>query len=230
MDGPQWAAPIDASAHGAYDKEQQQLAQAQAQAQAHLDAQLSFTPTLSAGPPRQDSANSSQQSLATRLSPDPFAAAAASSDATSAALLQQSLQRLYGSIGHLNPGSRVSLPDILEEHEADAAALASAAQLGPQGGLGGLHPSGNRSMSDEDLFGMDMAAPAAGGGGAHAPAAPLGHQRPPFGAAAQAPMEGPESRTLFVRGVDPAVSDHELQEFFEVRAPPVARSLRTTPG
>jgi hypothetical protein len=162
------------------------------------EAKLGFSPGRAA----EDSAASSQQSLITRVSPDPFSATTAS-DATSAQLLQ----RLYGSIGQFNHGSRASLPDILEEAEAGAAVLASAAAH---------HAHGARSLSDEDLFQMDV----------QQGAALAQQQQQQQQAAAQpdplmgghVPFDGASSRTLFVRGVDPGVTDESLQEFFEVRS------------
>ena len=139
------------------------------------------------------------------------------------AALKQNLQKLYGSLG-LQHGSRSSLPDI-QEHEPQMCLPSDpplASRLPPFG-----RPPAGRALSDEDLFGMQdlgqgAAAAAATAGGAPA-GATLG-AAPPGGAppaadlsmVGQLPAGGSQSRTLFVRNVDPSVPEEELRTLFEV--------------
>ncbi|PSC73518.1 MEI2-like 5 isoform X1 [Micractinium conductrix] len=138
------------------------------------------------------------------------------------AALKQNLQKLYGSLG-LQHGSRSSLPDI-QEHEPQMCLPSDpplASRLPPFG-----RPPAGRALSDEDLFGMQdlgqgAAAAAATAGGAPA-GATLG-AAPPGGAppaadlsmVGQLPAGGSQSRTLFVRNVDPSVPEEELRTLFE---------------
>ena len=138
------------------------------------------------------------------------------------AALKQNLQKLYGSLG-LQHGSRSSLPDIQEDEpqtslpsDPPLAAASAAGRLPPHGRA----PSG-RAMSDEDLFGMQdlhhhagqqqaAAAGAAAGGSLGAPPAA------DLSLVGQLPAGSAQSRTLFVRNVDPSVPEDELRTLFEV--------------
>ena len=186
-----------------------------------------------------DSVTSSQQSLFTRFSPD------AALDATSALQLKQNLQRLYGSLGQLNHGSRASLPDILEEGEQLAAAAAAAGPRAAPGGPptrsqapaagSGQNASWPRMKagSEDDIFGMELNAAGgstaalseqqqqqqqqqSGGGGGGGPA-PGPPPLADFSLVGQMPADVPQSRTLFIRNVDAGISDEELHTIFEVR-------------
>ncbi|KAL4423997.1 hypothetical protein ABPG75_001298 [Micractinium tetrahymenae] len=197
-------------------------------------------PSRGAGQSDTTSAASHQTSLFPRFSPeaaDVFAASgsAAQQQAAAAAAqaqqhqqqqqqaaLKQNLQKLYGSLG-LQHGSRSSLPDI-QENEPQTSLPSDppmASRLPPFG-----RPPAARALSDDDLFGMqDLSgggAAAAGGAGATAGgmSAPQGGL-PGQPAAADLSMVGQlpagqsQSRTLFVRNVDPAVPEDELRTLFE---------------
>jgi hypothetical protein len=137
------------------------------------------------------------------------------------AALKQNLQKLYGSLG-LQHGSRSSLPDIQEDEpqtilpsDPRLAAPSAAGRLPPHGRA----PSG-RAMSDEDLFGMQDLHHAAGQQQAAAAgtAAGAGLGPPPaadLSLVGQLPAGSAQSRTLFVRNVDPAVPEDELRTLFE---------------
>jgi hypothetical protein len=135
--------------------------------------------------------------------------------------LKQNLQKLYGSLG-LQHGSRSSLPDI-QEHEPQTS-LPSDPPLAPRLPPYGRPPVG-RAASDEDLFGMQDVgshAHSAHSSHGHAAAAAAGGMGGPAAAdlslVGQMPAGGSQSRTLFVRNVDPSVSEEELRTLFEVRA------------
>ena len=189
------------------------------------------------GGPDTASAASQQTSLFPRFSPEAAAeqfssggsgggATAAAQQQQQQAALKQNLQKLYGSLG-LQHGSRSSLPDI-QENEPQTS-LPSDPPLAARLPLHGRAPSG-RAMSDEDLFGMQdlqhqhqhhpgqAAAAGAGAGGAGGAGAGLG---PPPAAdlslVGQLPAGSAQSRTLFVRNVDPSVPEDELRSLFEVR-------------
>ena len=138
------------------------------------------------------------------------------------AALKQNLQKLYGSLG-LQHGSRSSLPDIQEDEPQTS--LPSDPPLAVPSAAGRLPPHGRapsgRAMSDEDLFGMQDLHHAAGQQqAAAAGAAPGASLGPPPAAdlslVGQLPAGSAQSRTLFVRNVDPAVPEDELRTLFEV--------------
>jgi len=116
------------------------------------------------------------------------------SEVTSAARLQQNLQRLYGPIGQVY-GSRSSLPDILEEEPDMAAAAASSVMSQDAAG---------RVASEEDLFLLGSVPGSVPGTQSSSSGADIGG------------IQQSESRTLFIRGVDPQVSDEALKKYFEV--------------
>jgi hypothetical protein len=158
-----------------------------------------------------------QAPLFPRFSPeggDPFAAGGAAQQQAQHAALKQNLQKLYGSLG-LQHGSRSSLPDIREDEPQTS--LPSDPPLAPRLPPYGRPPA-TRALSDDDLFGMqDLGAAAA----AALPQAPPG--APPLLAdlsqVGQLPAGSTQSRTLFVRNVDPSVPEDELRTLFEVGLP-----------
>lgn len=124
-------------------------------------------------------------------------------DPSSVLLLQQNLQRLYGSLGHLgNSTSRASLHSILEEQTGTIAGN------GNSGSLNYIPPEA-KNGSDDDLFLLDQP-----GGGQSSNG---GNTSPP-----QANIQMPngvlgESRTLFIRGIEPSIPDDMIREYLEVR-------------
>lgn len=182
--------------------------------------------------PDTASASSQQTTLFPQFSPE--AAADLFSSGSSAggggaavhqqqqAALKQNLQKLYGSLG-LQHGSRSSLPDIQEDEPQTS--LPSDPPLVPPSAAGRLPPHGRapsgRAMSDEDLFGMQDLHHAAGQQQAAAAGSAAGAGLGPPPAAdlslvGQLPAGSAQSRTLFVRNVDPAVPEDELRTLFEV--------------
>ncbi len=182
--------------------------------------------------PDTTSASSQQTTLFPQFSPE--AAAELFSSGSSAggggaaahqqqqAALKQNLQKLYGSLG-LQHGSRSSLPDIQEDEPQTS--LPSDPPLVPPSAAGRLPPHGRapsgRAMSDEDLFGMQDLHHAAGQQQAAAAGSAAGAGLGPPPAAdlslvGQLPAGSAQSRTLFVRNVDPAVPEDELRTLFEV--------------
>lgn len=178
-----------------------------------------------------------QASLFPRLSPEAaelYAGGGGGGGATAAAAaqhqqaaLKQNLQKLYGSLG-LQHASRSSLPDI-QENEAQMCLPSDPGSLGAQPGGSARLPYGRpptgRAPSDEDLFGMQdlhsqQAAAAAAGGVPGMGAA--GGAAPPtvtdLSLVGQLPAGASQSRTLFVRNVDPSVPEDELHTLFEVGA------------
>lgn len=169
------------------------------------------SPPLGPPPGRPDS----HGSLTTRVSLEAGPTTQTASDASSILRLQKNLQRL--SRGQLNLGSRSSLPDILEDCQADDAdvvgrASGTAVRWGGNGNIA-------RNISDEDLFLIDMAANAGlvpGGEGTQS-TAPASGSDGDRALAGQLPVSASESRALFIRGLDPAIPDDAIQEYFEVR-------------
>lgn len=136
----------------------------------------------------------SAQSFISAVNLDRMQATGPTSEVTSAARLQQNLQRLYGPIGQVY-GSRSSLPDILEEEPDMAAAAASSVMSQDAAG---------RVASEEDLFLL-------GSVPGSVPVTQSSSSGADIGGIQQS-----ESRTLFIRGVDPQVSDEALKKYFEV--------------
>lgn len=148
---------------------------------------------------RQESLVSAQTLANENNLMDPLKLASTASDASSVVRLQQNLQRIYGSLGQFNThGSKSNLPNIQEDEETDAIP-----PLVPPS----LQSVNTRAMSDEDLFVLD------GQTGASAAAAAL----PDLSTTSQLPVQTAESRTLFIRNVDPQIPDEILKEYFEVR-------------
>jgi hypothetical protein len=153
-------------------------------------------------------AHSSQGTLGlgSQISGDP--SAPASPDPSSVLLLQQNLQRLYGSLGDLGQSaSRNSLHSILEDH------------LDPTGEAGHMNYNKDlRNTSEEDLFHMDQHH-----AGASSSIPPQGGM--PSTSASQNDVSGlvgqlpgttiTESRTLFIRGIDPVMPDDVIREYLE---------------
>ena len=156
-------------------------------------------------------AHSSQGTLGlgSQISGDP--SAPASPDPSSVLLLQQNLQRLYGSLGDLGQSaSRNSLHSILEDH------------LDPNGEAGHVNYSKSdlRNTSEEDLFLMDQhhsnSGPNAPSQGMPCTSASGAQEAP--GLVSQLPgSQISESRTLFIRGIDPVMHDDVIKEYLEVR-------------
>lgn len=121
----------------------------------------------------------------------------------------QNLQRLYGSLEQLNYGSRSSLPEIQEDKEADTG-------LDFQFGQESNEAIGNtgRITSEEDLFNFEGATSTMVGRGRDFK--PVGQTTLPISRDAP-PTAGAESRSLFIRNIDPSVSEENLREYFEVR-------------
>lgn len=125
-------------------------------------------------------------------------------DPSSVLALQQNLQRLYGSLGQLgNSASRASLHSILEEQNGGDASN------GTSGGVNFM-PSEAKTGSDDDLFLLDQPGPSGGG-----PSPNEGSTSPP-----QQGIQMPtgvlgESRTLFIRGIEPSIPDDMIREYLE---------------
>lgn len=98
------------------------------------------------------------------------------------------IQRLYGSLGQLQHGSRVSLPDIAEGDE------------------------GRHSLrgSDQDLFALDQHSVADGGTTTSAPPS-----LPDLALMGQLPSHDELSRTLLVRGLPANVTEQQVRTLFE---------------
>ena len=158
--------------------------------------------------------------------------APASPDPSSVLLLQQNLHRLYGSLGQLSTGlgqsaSRASLHSILEDQPEPTAGDGAPSTGMPRSASFLLNHA--RNTSEDDLFLMD--GPSLGGSmnsirsasaaAASAAAAAAQNASPPSGMANQGHSTGNgivgESRTLFIRGIDPAMPDEVVQEYLEVR-------------
>lgn len=186
-------------------------------------------PAAGGGQSDTTSGASQQTSLFPRFSPDAADVYAASGSAAQQqaaaaaaqqqhqhqqqAALKQNLQKLYGSLG-LQHGSRSSLPDI-QENEPQTSLPSDpplAARLPPYG-----RPPATRALSDDDLFGMQDLP---GGSAAGAVPTPQGLPGQPAAAdlslVGQLPAGQSQSRTLFVRNVDPSVPEDELRTLFEV--------------
>ncbi len=229
---PSWPAGAD-MLRGGPGSSPQQL-----QGAAHMGLRLGGA---ASSPPGQDipaagggqsdttSGASQQTSLFPRFSPDAADVYAASGSAAQQqaaaaaaqqqhqhqqqAALKQNLQKLYGSLG-LQHGSRSSLPDI-QENEPQTSLPSDpplAARLPPYG-----RPPATRALSDDDLFGMQDLP---GGSAAGAVPTPQGLPGQPAAAdlslVGQLPAGQSQSRTLFVRNVDPSVPEDELRTLFEV--------------
>jgi len=163
-------------------------------------------------PPSGLMAHSSQGTLGlgSQISGDP--SAPASPDPSSVLLLQQNLQRLYGSLGDLGQSaSRNSLHSILEDHLETSAETGHVNYTKPD----------LRNASEEDLFLMDQHH--AGGSASAVPpqgGMPSTSDSPNDGSglAGQLPENSiSESRTLFIRGIDPVMPDDVIKEYLKVR-------------
>jgi RNA recognition motif 2 len=164
-------------------------------------------------------AHSSQGTLGlgSQISGDP--SAPASPDPSSVLLLQQNLQRLYGSLGDLGQSaSRNSLHSILEDH------------LDHPGANGGVEASGHvnylksdlRNTSEEDLFHMDQHHHVGGGSSSMPPQGGMpsisGMAGPNDASGLVGQLPGhtiTESRTLYIRGIDPVMPDDVIREYLE---------------
>ncbi|KAG7673813.1 hypothetical protein Ndes2437B_g01986 [Nannochloris sp. 'desiccata'] len=155
-------------------------------------------------------AHSSQGTLGlgSQISGDP--SAPASPDPSSVLLLQQNLQRLYGSLGDLGQSaSRNSLHSILEDHLDNS---------GDTGHVKYMKPD-LRNASEDDLFLMDQHH--AGGASALPPQGGMpstSSASPNDGSGLVGQLPGntiTESRTLFIRGIDPVMPDDVIREYLE---------------
>jgi hypothetical protein len=157
-------------------------------------------------------AHSSQGTLGlgSQISGDP--SAPASPDPSSVLLLQQNLQRLYGSLGDLGQSaSRNSLHSILEDHlDPSHAEHVNYAK------------SDLRNTSEDDLFLMDQHHHASGSGTAPPQGGMPSTTASPndaSGLVGQLPGNTiTESRTLFIRGIDPVMPDDVIREYLEVKS------------
>ena len=122
-------------------------------------------------------------------------------DPSSVLALQQSLQRLYGSLGHLGDStSRASLHSSLEEQQDNV--------NGSSGGMNALRTDAETGSHD-DLFIIDQAGAAGSGNGVSS--------SPPHPPLQMSGITMSESRSLFIRGIEPSIPDEMIREYLEVR-------------